>query len=289
MLMKVTDRRRLANIVQEELQVTAELRPFPQVVRRLLDLYQDPGATAADATRVLNEDTQFAYRVLQMCSSPAFGSHQTYPDIATAVAATNPRQLRHLVLAQAAATIFAPPPSASDPTRRLWEHSLGVATTARILAFTVPGVDADDAFLAGLYHDIGKLFFLDTVPDAYIDMMCRLIGSAWYEEERLTFEVTHEEIALKSAHHWELSEPLKAVVGFHHRPQEAPFHKSLVESIANADILAYNWGVGSAGDLLPNAAATCLERLSLGEREVNRLANLCRRNFNEYLGAFGWG
>jgi len=89
MLMKVTDRRRLANIVQEELQVTAELRPFPQVVRRLLDLYQDPGATAADATRVLNEDTQFAYRVLQMCSSPAFGSHQNYRDIATAVAATS--------------------------------------------------------------------------------------------------------------------------------------------------------------------------------------------------------
>jgi putative nucleotidyltransferase with HDIG domain len=50
--------------------------------------------------------------------------------------------------------------------KRLWQHSVGCAFSAGILANTLScGVLQDEAFSAGLFHDIGKLFILKIIDD----------------------------------------------------------------------------------------------------------------------------
>ena len=52
------------------------------------------------------------------------------------------------------AAMFSSGAAAAEERESLWNHSLGCATIARLLAQYVPLVSADEAFLAGVFHDV---------------------------------------------------------------------------------------------------------------------------------------
>lgn len=244
-MLKVSDRRRLTALVQETLKDRPEVRPFPAAVSQLLALCQDSNAPISKFEKIIETDPALSVRLLRMANSPLYGLAHEVRSIAHAVSILGLRQLRALAMSVAGASMFSQGANAAQERTALWNHSLGVATLARISARRAPGVAAEEAFLAGIFHDVGKLFLLDLVREEYVELATHYEGDDLIREEVFAFGVSHEEIGLKSAHSWDLAETLKAAIGFHHHPADAPVHGEMAHLIYNCNVLARIWGIGS--------------------------------------------
>ena len=107
----------------------------------------------------------------------------------------------------------------------LVDHSLAVATTAKLVAEAQaagPAV-ANDAFIAGLMHDAGKLVLAANLADAYTESrkLAKEQGIKICDAEREIFSATHAEVGGHLLGLWGLPNPIVEAVIFHHRPVDA--------------------------------------------------------------------
>lgn len=235
----------LAALVQDKLKTKSEIRPFPAAVTRLLAAMRDENSTSATFAEIIECDASLAVRLLRMANSPLHGFTTEVRSVAHATSVLGTRSLRMLAMSASAATLFSDGSSTATAREELWRHSLGAGAIARLLAEADPSVSLEDAFLASIFHDVGKLFFLDVVPDEYKRMSRLHFGADLLEQEASVFGTTHDEVGLKSAHVWNLAENLKVAIGYHHRVAEAPVHSPLVAIVHLADQLSRAWGIGS--------------------------------------------
>ncbi len=99
-------------------------------------------------------------------------------------------------------------------SKQTWEHSLQVAAIARVLARRIGGINADEAMLAGMVHDIG-IFYL-------------LYRAAEYPEYRNNYDAV---MALISGWHESIGESLLYVLGLPEHVVEAVRDHDRIHSV----------------------------------------------------------
>lgn len=167
-------------------------------------------------------------------------------------------------------------------------HSLGCATVARKLAHFVPGVLPDEAFLAGVFHDVGKLIFYDLVSEDYTPIANEHSRSALLDAEFGTFGITHEELGIECGEDWGLSLAVNYSIGFHHSIEEAPDFGDLVALTSLADAQARRWGLGqqATADLDDELCGLGLDLVeessfSITEEQLETICSESLENFEE--------
>jgi len=80
---------------------------------------------------------------------------------------------------------------------------------------------ADEAFVSGLLHDVGKILFADRLPEKYGLVLQHAASNhvSTYEAEREILGVTHAEVGAYLLGLWSIPTPIIEVVGFHHNPE----------------------------------------------------------------------
>ncbi len=282
-MLKTSEKRDLSKLVQQKTQDAPEVRPFPVAVTQLLAACRDPNVTAAAFEKIIECDAALAARVLRMANSPLYGVAREVRSVAHATAFLGVRQLRNLALAVTGSTMFASGATAAEEREQLWSHSLGCATIARILAALCPTVPQDEAFLAGIFHDIGKLLLYDIAPEEYIQIHANCRLEDLVNEERSVFETSHQEIGMKSAQAWNLPEDIATTIGFHHEPQKAPAHSDFVRLIHFSNRLAFVWGIGSNATEDSSLIADASEQLEIDNDVLAGLEETCRDAFQKAL------
>ena len=280
-MLKTAEKRELTKRVQEFLAERPEVRPLPAAVTQLLAACQDANANAEKFVKIIECDPALAVRLLRMANSPLYGLANDVRSISHAISILGIRQLKNLALSVAGKAMFSEGSTAAKERQDLWNHSLGCAAVARVLAKSVPTVAPEDAFLASIFHDVGKLFLYDVVADEYAQMASLYIGQKLVAEERFVFGISHEEIGLKSAHAWGLPEDVKAVIGHHHRPEESPVHRTFVTVVHIADRLARAWGIGSEVATDSDIFIDTAEKLVLDEELLASEEERAREAFDE--------
>jgi putative nucleotidyltransferase with HDIG domain len=134
-----------------------QLPTLPEVAVRCLQLAHDANVSFTSLAQVIERDPFIATRVLRMANSPFYGGLARITTIDGAVARMGITTLSTLLQELAAEQVF----TSKDPTirsafRGIWEHCLGVAHLARDVAAAIHSVEPNTAYLAGLFHDIGK-------------------------------------------------------------------------------------------------------------------------------------
>ena len=135
------------------------------------------------------------------------------------------REVRALILAlgmQGLAARRPLPPGFVLP--RYLEHQFAVALVAMALARKTRTMDADDAFTAGVLHDLGKLITALYRPDDWLAQAEAVArdGLSWHEAEARHFGLDHGLIGAMVLHAWNLPEILTEPVNWHHAPEAAP-------------------------------------------------------------------
>jgi HD-like signal output (HDOD) protein len=188
-----------------------ELPSLPEVALKIRRALADENVSFSEIVRLLGADPAMAARILKISNSALF-FRGTAPitSLHNAVAQLGYRMVRNVALSFAAQQVFIGYGSRElrDHVTAVWRHSIHTAALAHMLARVRSKLDADEAFLAGLLHEVGKLYILMRAKD---DREV-LADAAGFQS---VFAAWHPRLGRAVIESWELSEELAAAVGDH--------------------------------------------------------------------------
>jgi HD-like signal output (HDOD) protein len=266
-LMLMSQDLRFANeLIQKKLDEGSDIRPFPRSVNRLIAALKDPDSSSDALAQLIEADAGLAVRLLRMANSPMFGVTQELTSIRQAVTMLGRRPLKNLAFAYACSTLFSDTSGSVSHREAIWNHSLGCAITAKLIANAVPTLSTDDAFLSGLLHDVGKLFLLSGFSKEYGKHVASKWGNELLQLEQELFGCTHAELGFKLIVAWPLRDEVKLAVRHHHTHAGLDSNSKLTQVLSVANILVRSAGIGScpAPDKSPTESA--FQLLGLPER-----------------------
>lgn len=196
------------------------LPAMPKIYAQLQTALSDPDISTAKLADIIAHDPAIATKLLQVANSSFFRLSKPMTRIKDAVAYLGFGSIRNLVLS---AEIFAKWDSSADlpglHTEQLQAHAL--ASAAACAALAAGTRLADDAWLAGLIHDIGYWILLQKCPQELNRALAlaQIQGIATYTAEQQIIGATHAEVGAYLLGLWGLPYALVEAVAYHHVPQ----------------------------------------------------------------------
>jgi HD-like signal output (HDOD) protein len=194
-----------------------KLPALPKTYGKLQKALAQPLATAAAIDDIVNADAAIAGRVLQITNSPLFRLRKPTVRIKDAATYLGFGTIRNLVLS---AEIY----SQWSVPEQLQAHAQCAAAACRSLAGG--RASADDAWLAGLLHDIGYWILVQQCPDELAQALelSRSQRLPLIECERRTTGATHAQIGAYLLGIWGLPYSIVEAVALHHAPTTVDAH-----------------------------------------------------------------
>ncbi len=206
-----------------------KLPQAPAVVQRALNMLRQPDVAYKTLADTVYQDAALTADVLRIANSVAYRGFSEVRRLDQAFSRLGQRELRRILLAIAVRTTSGGIPAEyRELGRELWRCALASAILMEHLAPRY-GIAPNDAFLAGLLHDIGSLGLLRIVAD-FAETRGQTIPRPVFD--RLV-DKFHERLGLRIADVWELPPPLPELAGNHHHdlPDDEPLGelRSLVQ------------------------------------------------------------
>ena len=233
------------------------LPTLPAVAIEAIRLMEGEPSNFESIADLLKNDQVLAGRILRYANSAFVGARRKVTSITQAIAVLGFRSVRSTILSVAIFDSFSSKfKREKEGLVNFWLHAIGVATTAEILAKKMGFPDPDEAYVAGLVHDLGKFIAYVNQPEKF-EQVCQELelqgGDAHkglpLEVERSVLGVNHCELGRMIAEQWDFPDDLLRVMWLHHQPVfEAivPDNDHLPELVRFADLLCVTHKVGSS-------------------------------------------
>lgn len=213
------------------------LPPFRHTLMNLIAILNNPSADIRKAAAPIRMDPALTARVLQMCNSPLFGRHSRVISIEQAAALLGAERLRSLAMTSALQGFV----GQSLPKAQLnsfWRHSVLAAMLSKHLAEYFEYFEAEQAYIAGLLHDVGQVPQWKLVIEERIQDREDLRDDEWPDNpviQRGCFGIDHCELGSNMDQSWNLMPSLIDVLLKHHEPLEAHHDPYLVQIVAGVE------------------------------------------------------
>lgn len=195
------------------------LPSMPQVLLRLLRLTEDDRASMDEMAVVVGQDPALSAHVLIAANSAALRRGYELKTLDQCLVALGTRLVRTIAACLAVQNAFAR--TVGDQNYDLagfWSHSLQVGELSRGIALALDRSDHEEAYLAGLLHDVGQLLLLGGMGGRYGALL------AWSRDEEALLALERPELGTDHAavgawlvDQWRLSSFMADAVLFHHR------------------------------------------------------------------------
>jgi len=242
---------------------TTSLPSTPAIYRELMQALQAAGASAQQIGTTLAKDIGMTAKVLQLVNSAFFGIRRQITGPEEAVMLLGVDTVTSLALSASAFSSFDASKCPRFPIEDLQQHSTTVAAIAREIAKSqnVSKALSDDAFVAGLLHDVGQLILVANHPEKYDRVLSAAAAGdrTVTEAEQDTFGTTHAEVGSYLLWLWGLPDSVVEAVAFHHYPSRcADEHFGPLAAVHVANVLEEMQpsGVAAAGNELDTAYLT---------------------------------
>lgn len=198
----------------------ARLPSLPQALLRIMDLAERDDVGLAEIGAVVAQDSGLSAKVLSTANSAYYNRGRSLTGIDQCLSVMGAAQVRRIALNQSVAELFGRFQKAGGfDLRYYWFHVLCVAITARELAKRLEYPNTDEAYLAGLLHDVGQLALLAVAPDQYLPLFKTATGEQrLMAEEQKAFGLTHPEVGAWLAQRWNLHSFFADALLYHHEP-----------------------------------------------------------------------
>lgn len=273
-----------------------QLPPFPLVVNQVLRVIESPNCSLVDLSKVILNDPSLTGKILQIINSAYYGFAGKISTVSHAVSLLGTKEIKNLALSLPISdSFFSKKKSCGLDQSDLWVHSLSVGACGRAVAERARYPLPEEAFIAGLLHDIGKNVLNDVFPDKFDQVLHRTdeSGLALVDIEKEMLTISHDTIGYWLAQHWKLPESLTTAIQNHHSPlaQPAPEdnkEKRLEAIIFLGNMLAKFLSLGFSGDkCVPDVSREVLEHLSLTKEAVVNIAESAQQTIQPMLRPFG--
>ncbi len=212
---------------------------FPDNIIQLQRLCLNPQSSIDDITKRISMDPALVTDVLKLSNSAGFIQGKRIDSISTAVMTIGLKNVNAILTASNARRILS---QRYKHYEQIWIHCNKTAFYARTIALTAKmTAQVENAFLAGLLHDLGKIILLATDMNLVekisgIVKERKMITSTVMEE--ISIGVSHSEIGGLIALKWKFPEYLVDAISYHHAPLSAsPDNRDLLFAVYLANML----------------------------------------------------
>ncbi len=270
------------DLMAEITKAIEDLEPMPEVIQKAREVMSKPNATFKEIGSVLETDQAIVAKVLKIANSAYYGLSGRVASIHQALVVLGHKTLEQVINTAWASKMLANTMKGYGfDAGTLWNHSLAVAMGAKIIAAKRQPTLENDAFTAGLLHDVGKLILDEHIlkNKSEFDDLKRNNTSSRKAEETL-FGFDHSAIAALICEEWNLPEIQARAIKFHHAPESAPDNE-LACYLYLADFLARKCGLGTEPmDESETIKANTLEQLEFKEKDLDPILH----EIGEYVG-----
>ena len=226
------------------------LPAMPQTVMKARQIMSSDGSSFKELAAVLETDQAIASRLLKLSNSAYYGMRGKIASLQHASVVLGLKTLKEIIMLAGSSSMLAGKLEGYGlDAGDLWQHSIGVAFGAKIIAAKkFPGI-AEDAFVAGLIHDCGKLVLDEPIFERK-QMFTKLMeagNQSFLQAEKTILGFDHPEIAYALCKSWNVPDSLIGAIRYHHAPARSQGDK-MTFVVHMADALAMMSGLGAGID-----------------------------------------
>jgi putative nucleotidyltransferase with HDIG domain len=232
-----------------------ELLALPFAVARVIQLCNSSTASATDLVQPIRADPALASMILRRANSVTYGGRELCTAMQQAVVRIGVRETRNIAATFSVFDLFSKETKSFGFNRFwFWLHALTVAAAAQFLAKQLKLRQPEDAFLAGLLHDIGKMVLDDFLNTEYQSAISKagIETMPIRKAELAIFEVDHAYVGGKLAEQWKLPDFVCEAIANHHQYEKmaAEEKPTLPAVVCLADQVAKAMRIGHGGDFI---------------------------------------
>jgi putative nucleotidyltransferase with HDIG domain len=218
-----------------------DLPTLPHVVSQVLEKTRDADSNLADVVKLISTDQSLVSTYLRLVNSAFYGFSRRITTLKQAITLLGFRSVRNVIVNAGVVGVFRRRSFNNYYRHRLWEHALACAVGARIVAGRIEYSAREEAFTAGLLHDIGKVVIDQYAPRDSTAIMRRVeAGEEARAAEKEILGVDHTEVGSWVAERWHLPRSLCSVIRDHHEPgnPESDADRELLKLVIVGNALA---------------------------------------------------
>lgn len=279
---------------RDEILLNIEKLPsLPTIINEVVSMANSANTDAKDFEEPFRKDQTLTAKLLKLVNSSFYALPNKIKTVQGAIVVLGFKTIKSLVLACGASTTLSQPVKAYGYDEGgLWKHSLATAALARHLAINYLKMSANDAeelFVAGLLHDIGKI--------AMVPELKKCEGELWKRwEEKPTSNITrleqeflgidHGEVGAIITEKWKLGSDLTTIISGHHKND---YSNREAATVSLANLLASRAGLGLNDDYPWQRPISnhLMESVGLRKNDIQKLKSDVRNVINDSMEMLG--
>lgn len=231
---------------------TTDLTPLKAVATKAIQLAEDERSAAMDLSTVISSDQALTAKLLKLSNSAYYGYARRISNVREAVILLGMRTVRSVAISSAIIDAFKVPELERGGFDQdlFWAHSVSVGLVAELIARETRLSRPEDAFTAGVLHDVGKLAMMLAEPKLFgevIDLVNHE-GMKYREAEMAVFEIGHEHVGARLAQRWKFPDSLVTSIRDHHPAKGIHGVSSMSELVGAADLACNREGLACGFD-----------------------------------------
>jgi HD-like signal output (HDOD) protein len=224
---------------------------IPITLKKILEILNDDLSTVSDLVKVIEHDQSLATKILAVSNSAFYGFRGQVKSIQNATKILGFDMVRNLAVS---VSLFKPSNDESlKCLKNLWEHSFRVATASGLVAIRTGLAKKEDAFLAGLITDLGRVLLYQIYGEKYLKLSTEA-GAELLKKEEEVFGASHSTVGRWFASSYKFQKECVLSIDAHHEPERylSNYHAGslqIIPIVYLADLLISNGHKGFEFDL----------------------------------------
>jgi len=205
--------------IQEVLDSCEELKGMSPTVAQVLKLTQSERCSIEQLVKVVKQDHGVSLKILKLANSAVYTRGEPVDTVHKAVLRIGLSQIRQTVLNLTVLDRFGGVENECVGMPYFWEHSIATGLTAAEIARALGGkeADIDAAFTMGLLHDVGRVVYLETLGDRYVEVhrTAQELDLPLEQVESRMLLVNHADAMDRLLHAWRFPKDLVNPIALH--------------------------------------------------------------------------
>ncbi len=215
---------------------------MPEILFKLLELCQADEAGMGELAKLIANDAGMTSKVLGVANSAAYHRGGQKVGLMQALGIMGADAIKTLVISESVLHTFNGfSGTAGRDLRSFWKHALATAIIAREVAKKIGYLHSEEAYLAGLLHDVGRLALMTVAPQEYGSNFWARDDESLCAVEIETLQISHAEAGAWLVERWNLDSFMADSILYHHEsPDRIETSHALIRIVHLANGLAHH-------------------------------------------------
>jgi len=249
--------------IRKRVEKLKNIPTMPGIFEKITPLIDSSDTAAEDIAHIIASDQVLSSKVLRVVNSVFYGFPGRISNLTHALIILGFDVVKGLMLSTSVFDMML-----AKGLHGLWEHSLGCAVAAGVIARKTDHPNPEEVSIAALLHDIGKLIIRIELPEesSRIDQRTAEKQISSYEAEEEILGLNHATVGEWLCKEWHLPAQLSDPIAYHHKPNSSKFYQRPTAIVHTADILVRGIGFGFPGDtIVPQIDQNAWELLNISD------------------------